>query len=553
MTTACGAPDERLARLVREIHEEARRARATPAPELTFGLWRRFADTGDRLAYERAYFERRRRLAALALAAHLDDRPDPALDDLLWSVCDEYAWVLPAHEPGDRPLDASVDLFAAETGHALAEIVTLLARHVDRRVRDRVREQVDRRLLRLLDADAAPMGWESSRHNWAAVCAGATGLAALALDSPRLPALLPRLRRAIATFLSGAGPDGACLEGPDYWAYGFGYFVYLAEALREQTGEDLLDDPHVRAMAAYPARIDLGDGVRAAFADSSARGAYPAGLICRLADRLGVPVPSAGDPSFHDDAGYRWGHLSRTLWWTREQASPARAEPCSYLPDAAIVVARGAGTAFAAKGGHNDEPHNHLDAGHFVLHAHGRTVLDDLGAPEYTRDYFREGRYDVPQASAEWHSVPLLDGAAQLPGRERRAEVLECVTAGGAVTFALDLTAAYAGPHRLTRTFHWRAGTLELVDAFDPAGPDVLVEELFVSRVRPVLRPGLVAWGPVELRVPAGWRAAAEKREVRGHDGAAETVHRVRLTARVPRGEHRFVFTTDPRGGVFRT
>ncbi|MBB6550576.1 heparinase II/III family protein [Nonomuraea rubra] len=554
-------------RLVREIREEAERARTTPAPELTPALWRRFADTGDRLAYERAYFDRRRRLAALALDAHLNARsdtrldappgtcPDPALRDLLWSVCEERTWVLPAHEPHDRPLDTFVDLFAAETAHTLAEIVALLAGHLDPEAAVRVRAEVDRRVLRLLRPGEPPMWWESAPHNWAAVCAAATGLAALALDSsrppalaldssrppaPHLPALLPRLRRALAAFLSGSGADGACLEGPDYWSYGFGYFVYFAEALREHTGEDLLDDPHVREMAAYPARIDLGDGTRPAFADSHARGVYPTGLLSRLAARLGVRVPEPAVPSFHDDPCHRWAHLTRTLWWSRETPRTAP-EPCSYLPDAAIVVARAAGTAFAAKGGHNDEPHNHLDLGHFVLHAHGRTILDDLGAPEYTRDYFREGRYQVPQASAEWHSVPLIDGAAQLPGRERRAEVLAYAATGGAVTFALDLTAAYATQHRFTRTFHWRPGTLELVDEFGPA--DVLVEELFVSRVRPVAGPGVITWGPVELRVPPGWRARAEERQVRGHDGTVETVHRVRLAARVPPGAYRFLFT----------
>lgn len=170
-------------------------------------------------------------------------------------------------------------------------------------------------------------------------------------------------------------------------------------------------------------------------------------------------------------------------------------------------------------------------------------MLDDLGAPEYTRDYFREGRYQVPQACAEWHSVPLIDGAAQLPGRDRRAVVLRYAASGARVTFALDLTAAYATPHRFTRTFHWSPGTLALVDDFALATPDALVEELFVSRVRPVPGPGTVTWGPVELRVPPGWRVLAEERQVRGHDGATETVHRVRLAARVPPGAHRFVFT----------
>ncbi|WP_188195192.1 heparinase II/III family protein [Nonomuraea sp. SYSU D8015] len=531
-----------MPRLIREIREEAVRARTTTAPELTFTLWRRFADTGDRRAYERAYFERRRRLAALALAACLDDRPDPALDDLLWSVCDEYAWVLPAHEPQDRPVNDAVDLFAAETAHALAEVVTLPDGHVDPRVRARVRAEVDRRVLRPLQENR--MWWETAEHNWAAVCAGAAGMAALALDSERLPALLPRLEQAMASFLSGTGPDGACLEGPDYWTYGFGYLVYFAEALRERTGRDLLDDPHVRAMASYPAGIDFGDGHRPAFADSQGHGAYPSGLLDRLSERLGVAMPDQpGETSFHDDPCYRWAHLSRTLWWTTGAARHP-AEPQTYLPDAGIVVARAGGTAFAAKGGHNDEPHNHLDLGHFVVHADGETILDDLGAPEYTRGYFGDDRYQTPQAAAEWHSIPMIDGTAQRPGRDRRATVVHHAP-GHPLTFALDLTAAYDTPRlaRITRTFTWRPGRLDLTDAFDFTAGECLVEELFVSRRRPDVRPGKVVWGPVELDVPAPWQARAEELEVRGHDGVPETVHRVRLTATVPSGAHRFVFT----------
>ncbi|MEV4287910.1 heparinase II/III family protein [Nonomuraea bangladeshensis] len=538
-----------LERFVREVRVEAARARETEAPALTLSLWRRFAESGDRLAYEAVYFERRRRLAALLLAAHLDERPDPALDALLGSVCDEHTWILPAHAPdGDDPADRDrhVDLFAAETAHTLAEAVTLLGDRIAPAISARVRDEVDRRVL--APVQDRRWWWETCAHNWAAVCAGATGMAALALDSDRLPALLPRVEAALASYRSGAAPDGACLEGPDYWAYGFGYFVYFAEALRARTGRDLLDDPHVRAhvraMAAYPAAIDLGGGHRPAFADATGHGTYPAGLLDRLAVRLDVPVPArpVDGPSFHDDPCYRWAHLSRTLWWTTGAARRPPA-PQAFLPHAGIVAARAAGSAFAAKGGHNDEPHNHLDLGHFVLYAGGEPILDDLGAPEYTRDYFGPLRYRTPQAAADWHSVPLIDGAAQLPGRERAARVVAHVP-GDPLLLALDLTAAYGTPRlaRLVRTFTWRPGRLDVADAFAFHGGECRVEEMFVSRRRPVVGRGTVSWGPVTLRVPEPWRASPEELEVRGHDGRPETVHRVRLTASIPSGTCVFTF-----------
>jgi hypothetical protein len=557
------------ARLIREIHEEATRARTTPAPPLTFGLWRRFADTGDRLAYEQVYFERRRRLAALVLAAHLDERADPALDDLLWSVCDEYTWVLPAHAPAEGPRDDPrddpagdpvndfVDLFSAETGHTLAEALSLLGDLIDPRVRDRVGATVDHRVLRPLSGDSPAMWWESSTHNWASVCGGAAGMAALALDSDRLPTLLPRAEAALAAFLSGIGPDGACLEGPDYWTYGFGYYVYFAEALRERTGRDLLTDPppdlpsgpspdrKVRELAAYPARIDFGGGHRPAFADSSAHGDYPPGLLDRLGERLGVPLPEqAAEPSFHDDPCYRFAHLSRTLWWTTGRPRTPATGP-AFLPDAAIAVGRANGVCFAAKGGHNAEPHNHLDLGHFVLHVRGETPLTDLGAPEYTRDYFRDGRYDVLNASAEGHSVPLINGTAQLPGPSHRAHVLAHESSDAAVTLTLDLTEAYATPSLTLfhRAFDWRPDRLVLTDTFEFHENEAEVAELFISRHHPTLTPDTITWGPITLEVPEGWHPSAEELAITGHDGDPETVHRVHLTAHIPSGPHQFTFT----------
>lgn len=541
-----------LTRLVREIHEEAERARTSPAPELTFSLWRRFADGGDRLAYEGAYFERRRRLAALLLAAHLDDRPDPALDDLLWSVCDEYSWVLPAHEPKGGDPNAFVDLFAAETAQTLAEGVRLLGGHVDARVRARVRAEVERRVFAPLEAGT--MWWESARHNWSAVCAGAAGAAALALGADRVVA---RLEGAMEAFLSGTGADGACLEGPDYWAYGFGYFVYFAEALREHTGEDLLDDPHVREMAAYPARVDLGDGTRPAFADAQARGVYPAGLLSRLSERLGVPVPvTAGEPSFHDDPCYRWAHLSRTLWWARE-VPVAEPGPHTYLPDAGIVVARSGGAAFAAKGGHNDEPHNHNDLGHFLLAAGGEVLLTDLGAGEYRKGYFDDDtRYTFLHNSSEGHSVPVIASRGQSAGRRRAARVLRCEPGPDGVDYELDLTAAYEadGLRSLRRRFSWRRtpGELLLTDEVR-AEHELTVDEVFVSRIEPRWEGSHAVWegktARARLAVPRQCVARdVETLHTTDHDGAPDTVHRLRVRFTVPAGTTSLRFTCTLQG-----
>jgi hypothetical protein len=562
-----------LTGLVAEVRAVAARARTTPAPLLLRSEYSRYAQTGDRLRYERRYFARRCRLVSLAATALLDNPADSHLSTLvaeLEATCDEYTWALPAHEDYatalGRGMDQCVDLFAAETAHTLAETVTLLGDRLPTALCHRVREQVEHRVLSAYFDDPRPQRWESWANNWSAVCAGAAGMAALALvdDPARLDRMVDRVRSAMATFRSGFGADGGCAEGVEYWVYGFGYFTYFAEALRDRTGEDLLTADGIRDIAAFPARVALGSGAYVAFSDSTERPMLPAGLLSRLAARLGTPVPELpAVASLHADHCYRWGHLSRTLAWT-DPAILARKAPSGteYLANLGWVIDRTEAVTFAAKGGHNDEPHNHNDLGHFVLYAGGESLLTDLGAGEYTKDYFGPARYSALHPSAEGHSVPLLDGRAQRTGRDAAATVLEFREHPDGLEFALDLTAAYQVPglRSLRRTFHWHRRDS------DPAGnsPDRLaivdslvadraldLDELFISRRRPVLVAGTATWPGTfhTVALPtSGWQPVVEELATADHHGHPEMVYRLRLRRRAPAGvsSHPLTFTISP-------
>ena len=86
--------------LLDEIREEAGKLIHGQDPELTYSLFQAFWDNGSRVEYEEVYFRKRRRLNTFAMMSLLD--PDQqvfreALQNTLWSICNEYTWCLPAH------------------------------------------------------------------------------------------------------------------------------------------------------------------------------------------------------------------------------------------------------------------------------------------------------------------------------------------------------------------------------------------------------------------------------------------------------------------------
>jgi hypothetical protein len=555
-----------LQKLLTEIRREAQRAAEEPIPPLAFSLFRAFETDGTRKEYETPYFERRGRLLALTLTSVVDetDRYMGALHDLIWAMCEEFTWCLPAHLPvgveanraSRRPPEQIVDLFAAETAHALAECVVLLAGRLDPWIEYRVRGEIERRVLRPLFDDPVPFGWESSMMNWSAVCAGAAGMAALLLvdDRERLTAAIDRVVRAMECFLLGYGNDGGCAEGITYWAYGFGYYVYFADMLHTVTAGalDLMNLPKVKRIAAFPAESCFSGTHYPAFSDADGSWMPSPGLLCRLASRLGMPVPELREmPSFHADHCYRWPTVTRNASWT-DPSLLGRPVPdgTAVFDDLQWIVDRGhiggMPTGFAAKGGHNAEPHNHNDLGHFILHAGGEDLLTDLGAGLYTREYFGPQRYSMIHNGSEGHSVPVVDGCPQLAGAARRAEMLvEERHGNGALRIEIDATKAYDVKHlRLwKRKFGWECipgsdrAALHVRDIFAFDTMPGHLEEVWISRLKPELGDGAVVWrgrqATLALRFEPEWfDAEAERLETLNHAGQPDDVYRVKLRAK---------------------
>jgi len=518
-----------LAPLLDCIGKEADNFTQEEISVLPFNLYKLFDTTGNRLAYEGRYFLRRRRLVVLALASWLWQQPRhiAALEDTIWAICGEYSWCLPAHMEGtslDGDNRRRIDLFATETGFALAETLGMLANLLHPAIINRARDEIMYRVIDSYTGQAEPQKWELMYNNWCAVCAGSVACAAMYLidDDKVLAGILQRLFPAFERFIASFSSDGACMEGLSYWTYGIGFYTIFADMFFRRTAGaiNLIQENGFDNIARFQQYCYFPCAVTLHFSDASEEGKFRLGLSCYLAEHIAdvsIPFPRelvqpdgtislAGYCGFLDHCG-RFAPTVRDLLWTRDNLRPPEEKARAVaLPGAQWLLCSGAEQAgFAAKGGHNDEPHNHNDVGSFIFYKKGGMFLLDVGAGEYTKDYFTDKRYTIFCNCSQSHNLPIIAGQGQKPGKEFAAK--NCVINSDG-SMSLDLAPAYgiSGLQRLERYFRFdiNSGVLTLRDSFIFTDNGLPVIERFILPAEPQITDGncslVINGAPCSLR-----------------------------------------------------
>lgn len=466
-------------------------ARLAEIPQTRYTDFRAFIRTGDRRAYETPYFARRAMLAGAALRYFLgQDALKDLLQDLIWAICEETTWVLPAHER------TAIDLFSAESAFMLAETLALLGDRLDAEVRSRVRAEVEARIFRPYLTHYSSYHWYTQEMNWNGVCNSSVAAAFLLLEPEpaRAAQALEIALRGLRAFISGAfEADGSSNEGVSYWHYGLINFVALAEMLyvRSRGKIDLLAGEHMKAVAAYPAKMMLSPGRFVTFSDCDEALNFNPGIISRLAERTGEPsLRSLLSPPVPSERQWRLTMMLRDLlWWDGSYREELPSEDaCLPALGAARLVARTpdgrANVVAAIKAGHNDENHNQNDVGSFILHVDDETFLVDPGRGLYSRQYFGPQRYENIFANSYGHSVPVIGGKLQHEGREYRGELLAFASEGPEKRVEIEFARAYPveGLESLRRRLTLTAqGEMLLEDAIRFSGTPLPVEEAFLT------------------------------------------------------------------------
>ncbi|WP_175638585.1 heparinase II/III family protein [Metabacillus schmidteae] len=517
--------------ILTEIREEAERLLQNPMKELTFQEFTIFRETGSRLEYEKSYFAKRRRLNTFALMTLLEPTESVYLRELqetIWSICNEYTWCLPAHLKNSPEMDGelkdtflqtiknprySIDLFAAETAFALSEISHILDHVLDPLIQKRVKQEVYRRVLEPFQHQS--FEWEKSTHNWAAVCAGSIGAAALYVvnDHHMLSSILDRVLQAMSYYLIGFNEDGACMEGYGYWQYGFGFYVYFSDLLKINTcGEiDLFQIEKVHQIATFQQKCFIYKNQVVNFSDSTEKGSVFLGLSHYLKDvfpKLEVPETELR-AAYTDDHCSRWAPAFRNLiWFDENKSGKPWGNATYYLKDSQWFISRHNEYVFASKGGHNDEPHNHNDVGHFILQAKGETFLKDLGSGMYCEGYFNQERYTFLCNGSQGHSVPIINHQFQSEGASCHASAIHFVTSQEDDVLEMDLAGAYevGNLERLSRKFIWKKKNIPemiLSDTYSFTERPTSIVERFITPVMKVTEEsdGVVLEGTEKMKI----------------------------------------------------
>ena len=461
---------------------------------------------GNRKLLEDVYFKRRRDATALALYLQWGESEEKVqlFEEMLFTICQEYSWALPAHIPINENktgyIDAyeTVDLFASETAHFLAECTVLFKNKLDQSLMDIIKTEIQKRVL----TPFVKKEWAFERltNNWSAVCAGSIGIAALIIeeDLNRKSLILQRVENALEYFLQGYGDDGACVEGMGYWVYGVGYYTYFADMYEQLEGKNLFTNPKWENIVSFPLKAVMPSGKYLPFSDSPEKVTIPSSLNAFFYKKFGiVPAKESEVTNFHFDHCYRWGHVSRILWWSNEEVRNSYLELNGefIFDDAKWVIVKRANLYFAAKGGHNGESHNHNDLGHFILGDKKGLIFDDLGAPVYTANYFGENRYEVAHARSYYHSVPCLDKQEQMVGSEYQSAITEINKEQNKFHVKIDLQNAYPN----TRDIYFNRSYTLFLDKQQLTVTDVLSQPVpyethFITRRKPEVYSGTIVW-----------------------------------------------------------
>lgn len=420
----------------------------------------------------------------------------------VWFFCEQTSWasansisVMTKQRPRSalpNPNEIIVDLAVGDMGTFLAWTYYFLKEPMDKihpLISNRLRDNIQQRILDpYMQRD--DYWWQALNptqkfvNNWNPWCNFNVLNCCLLLENnpQKLAQAVARTMQSVDKFINYNHEDGACEEGPSYWSHAGGkLFDYLTLLHRATGGKiSLFDQPIVKNLGEYIVHSYIGDGWVVNFADASAKAGSPPGVVYRYGKAVNSNAMMQFAAYLNQKApNHNYIAATRemfrvlenlTTWEELDKTSPALSPaPYSWYPQTQFCYMRSGHFFLAAKGGHNNESHNHNDIGNFILFYKNKPVFIDIGVGTYTRQTFSNERYSIWTMLSEYHNLPKINGISQKHGRQYEAKNARFDPK--AMTFSLDLAGAYdsAGVQHWNRSF-----TLQ------PNGAGLVIQDDFV-------------------------------------------------------------------------
>jgi hypothetical protein len=485
-------------------------------PAINADLFLDFVRTGNQQEDIDRWGVRRTALCDLVVAECIEHE-GRFVDDIvngIWAICEESYWGVTPHLAMQKAgaglpdvAEPTVDLFAAETSALLSWTDYLIGPTLDTispLIRPRIEHEIQRRILTpiherddfwwmgLQETRRASDGKDSKRrvNNWNPwICSNwlVTTLL-IEKDEDRRTESVSKMMRCVDKFIDPYPRDGGCDEGPGYWGRaGASLFECLDWlSLATDNNIDVFGEPLIGEIGKFIYRAHINDRYFVNFADAppillpSAALTFVYGQRIQDPDMMGFGAWAA-DRQGVCSSGFleSIGRQLRALFNVEDLLAQSPEAPMPrdvWLPEIQVAVARDVGGStdglyIAAKGGHNEESHNHNDIGSFIVFADGRPLIVDAGVETYTRKTFSADRYDIWTMQSAYHSLlPTIDGIQQAPGPEYEASDVTYQVSDDDAEFALDIATAYppeAGIESWRRSIHCkRDSSITISDAY---------------------------------------------------------------------------------------
>ena len=464
-------------------------------PAIPATTYQDFIRTGSREVMQRPYGERVKALETLVLAELMEGK-GRFIDQIIngvWVVCEQTYWGLSAHltmQKGGAGVpnveDPTIDLGVGKLATDLAWTYYFFKDEFDKfnpLVSKRIVREIKHKVLVpfLTREDFWWQGFRTSFvNNWNPWCNYNVLNCAMLIeeDKETISKIVKKTMQSVDFFINYYHNDGGCEEGPSYWGHAGGKLFSYLQLLNEVTegGVNLFDNQLVENIGNYIYKAYISDKYFINFADASFKIVPDARIVYSYGKLTGDKTMQQFGAYIAQKNSYdKKVHISkiekslRNLFITPELMNSEAKEPLLsnfWLPGTELAGARDKanstkGFYFAAKGGYNQESHNHNDVGSFVLYYDGKPCFVDAGVGTYTQKTFSSRRYEIWTMQSQYHNLPVVNGVQQKNGHKFKAANCKFKNSSSKAFFSLELKNAYpesAGINSWQRSYMLRKG-----------------------------------------------------------------------------------------------